>query len=592
MSNTEFERVLAEISSGKHRGQYLLYARRSTDDIDSQKNSIQYQKAETARFARAQQMPIAAVTLPGFCTDGVISERHSGFKEIAELQFGENNTVQYRVERPKFHRLAEFLAKGYFKGVVFLCWDRASRNKGDDTILRKLMKSGVDIRFVLAQYDKGSAGELHMDIDGMFAEHHSRVTREKVTDTIRKKRDEGYCTHKAPVGYLNQGVMERKPFDPERAPVIRRLFELADTTDWSLSDLRRWLIEQGFTMPPSLRRRTRSQMLQDEENDERADTVKVAHLPTLSTTHFILTNPFYTGQVIGNGGAWVASRSHDALISTELFDRVQAKLARRRTSVHHLKKLDYPLRGLVRCACRRTYTPYEQKGHLYYGARCDRACPNERKSVNLAFVRAMIGDLLDRLVLTEQEHARIDASLASEAATAETERALERETRERRARKLREDLTYLADNRLTLLRTGAYVPEALAAEEARIVMALAAMDSDEQPSTTEKQASAAAAWKLSELLKAAKLCVENAEPFELEAIARRVFSELVVFGNTLDLKARSGFDALERRFLSSCALSTWLSELPHRQAEMGAAAEELALTLQALHHPPQRPPSP
>src|SRR5260221_2613734 len=106
------------------------------------------------------------------------------------------------------------LSHTYFKGVICLCWYRASRNKGDDTIIRKLMKAGVDIRFTLAQYDKTSAGELHMDIDGMFSEHHSRVTREKVTITFRNARARGLCTHRAPVGYLNPGGMEHKPFDP------------------------------------------------------------------------------------------------------------------------------------------------------------------------------------------------------------------------------------------------------------------------------------------------------------------------------------------------------------------------------------------
>jgi site-specific DNA recombinase len=168
-------RILKEIASGKYRDCYLIYNRKSTDDTDNQKNSIRYQKAENVRFAFRENLRIVMLALDGFCTDGVVSERHSGFKEDIKLRFGSGNTVQYRVERPKFHWLVQHLSKGHFKGVVFLCWDRASRNKGDDTILRNLMKAGVDIRFTLAHYDNTSAGALHMDIDGMFAEHHSLV---------------------------------------------------------------------------------------------------------------------------------------------------------------------------------------------------------------------------------------------------------------------------------------------------------------------------------------------------------------------------------------------------------------------------------
>src|SRR3989344_1626781 len=233
------KQVLKEIQSGKYRNNFLIYNRKSTDDTANQKNSIKYQKSENARFAYREHLAIAPITLQSFATDGIISERHSGFKEDLRLTFGYNNTVRYRVERPKFHRLVQLLSKGYFKGVIFLCWDRASRNKGDDTILRKLMKAGIDIRFTLAHYDKTSAGELHMDIDGMFAEHHSRVTREKVTLTMRSNRARGICTHRAPVGYLNTGDMAHKPIDPVRAPIIKELFELAATGQWTLADLAR-----------------------------------------------------------------------------------------------------------------------------------------------------------------------------------------------------------------------------------------------------------------------------------------------------------------------------------------------------------------
>ncbi len=61
------------------------------------------------------------------------------------------------------------------KGIIYLCWDRASRNKQDDMIIKKLLALGFPIIFVEATYDKTSAGDLHMDIDGMFAAHYSRV---------------------------------------------------------------------------------------------------------------------------------------------------------------------------------------------------------------------------------------------------------------------------------------------------------------------------------------------------------------------------------------------------------------------------------
>src|SRR3989338_3348052 len=299
------EETLREIGNGKYRDCYLVYNRKSTDEPENQKNSIKYQNAENLRYVQKHNLLLAPLTLEGFARNGVVSERHYGFKEDTEMFFGKGNTIQYRIERPKFFRLSDWLNKKYFKGCVSLCWDRMSRNKGDTTIVNKLIKNGVAMRFTLTDYDKSSSGELHQDIDGMFAEHHSRVTREKVSLTIKNSRARGLVTHKAPVGYLNEGTMEHKPFDPVRAPIIKKFFGMYASGDWSLIDLARWATEQGFMMPPARRRRTKDEMLADEENDERIEIEKVSHPPTANNIHMILTNQFYIGKTIGNDGVYV-----------------------------------------------------------------------------------------------------------------------------------------------------------------------------------------------------------------------------------------------------------------------------------------------
>jgi DNA invertase Pin-like site-specific DNA recombinase len=567
------------IARGRFGGEYLVYVRKSTDDLDNQKNSIQHQKAEALRLAKRERLPLAALTLSGFCTDGIISERHSAFKESVEMDFGDDGLVQYRIERPKFHRLVQHLSKRCFKGVVVLCWDRLSRNKADEVIVRKLMKAGVDVRFVMAQYDRGSAGELHMDIDGMFSEHHSRVTREKVTDTIRKKRAEGFCTHRANVGYLNRGTMEEKPFDPERAPIIARLFELADQTDWSLSDLRRWAIEQGLTMPPARRKRTRDERLADEERDERAHLEKTCRPPTVTNIHDILTSPFYTGKVRGNGGVWVKSASHKPLVSEERFARVQTKLTRRRTSIRYAKKLDLPFRGLIRCVCGRVYTPYLQKGIVYFGARCDRSCPNLPKSVSFNIVATQFGRVLDRLALSDDEQAEFAARAEREDVGREARQAAEREDKDRQHKKAREDLGYLSDNKLTLLRAGAYTAEAIALEEARL-RALANSEPQDQDAAPIAQV-AAAAIKLSELVKCGADIYAAVDPALKDRIARVVVSELTLSKNAAQLRCRPAFRWLESRFDQQCALSSQLSELATHHGELDAAVRELSEALAA-----------
>jgi len=577
---TTEETILKDIRSGKYRDCFLIYNRKSTDDTDNQKNSIKYQRSENTRFAYREHLPIAQVTLQGFCSDGIVSERHSGFKEDVQLAFGKDNTVQYRVERPKFYRLIQFLSQGYFRGVVFLCWDRASRNKGDDTILRKMMKAGVDVRFTLALYDKTSAGELHMDIDGMFSEHHSRVTREKVTITIRNKRAQGVCTHRAPVGYLNEGQMEHKAIDPVRAPVIRQLFEMAATGEWSLADLADWAIEQGFTMPPMRRRRTEEEILAEEEDDTRLEIEPISRVPTANSIHKILTNRFYTGRTLGNEGAWVESTSHEPLIADELFDRVQAQLGKRNRSAHYAQLLDYPLRSIVYCGvCGRVYTPYPKKGIMYFGARCQAGCRNPVKNFNLDFIAEKVGLLIDKMSFTDDELTDIDARVGTDIALLESKRLSGLEAGERGKKKIREDLAYLNANRLMLLKTGAYTPEKLVAEETGLNLALGALKQAEDVSDISMRETIKDVEKLSELLKGAYPVYQLAKPEEKDRIIRIIFSELTLSENTLEYKCKNGFQALESRFVASSDLIGWLSELLKQREDITTSIRELELLL-------------
>lgn len=547
------EEVLRDIESGKYRDFYLIYVRKSTDDVVNQKNSLAYQKVENARYAKTQGLRVAPITLAGFSTGGIVSERFSAFKESAELVFGDNGAVQYQVQRPKFYQLAQWLSKGHFKGVIIMSWDRASRNKGDDNIIRKLMKGGVDFRFALTQYEKTSSGELHLDIDGMFAMHHSRTTREKVTLTIRNARSRGLCTNRAPVGYINKGNMLHKPFDPARAPIIKCLFEMAATGDWSLADLARWAIEQGLTMPPQRRRRTREEILAEEEDDVRVEIEPICRPPTANSIHKILTNPFYAGMVPYGDGKWGPSTSHESIVDEWQFKEVQEQLRKKNKGVHYKKVLEHPLRGVARCGdCGRVYTPYAHKGILYYGSRCKKGCANELKNVNFDYIAEKAGGLIGNLAFTDEELAEIDARASTDIATLDAKRINKIEAGERRKKKVREDLAYLNANRLTLLQTGVYTPESLMAEVTKLDSELAMLNSAEAVSDSSMAETIKDAIKLSELLKNIAVIYDLANPSEKDRIIRTIFSELTLTQNTLGYKCKKGFEALAGRFTAIC----------------------------------------
>ena len=107
--------------------------------------------------------------------------------------------------------------------------------------------------------------------------------------------------------------------DPERAPLIRKAFELIAESDHKSS----------FRLATAMGLTTRSGR----------------PLPKQTFSRMI-RNEFYAGWIINNGTR--IKGTHDPLISEELFARVQAKL--NRGTPHKQVNADFPLRGFVRCA--------------------------------------------------------------------------------------------------------------------------------------------------------------------------------------------------------------------------------------------------
>ena len=442
------------------------------------------------------------------------------------------------------------------------------------------MRKGVDVQFVYAKYDKTSAGALHMDIDGMFAEHHSRVTSEKVRLTTWNLRERGVVTYKAPIGYLNQGNMEHKPLDPERAPIIKKLFELYATGDWALADLVRFAGQQGLNTLPVRRRRTKAEILA-EENEE-VQIEKVSRPMTISYLHKILTNPFYMGMALGNEDKYVPSISHEALISGELFNEVQQVLRGNKISVSYMQKLELPLRGMVRCAdCGRVYTPYLQKGIQYFGSRCAAACPNTKKSFNIAYLEKEVGKFIDGLVFTEDDRVTLDAQISTGVSLFEEKRLKKIEIQDRRKKKIREDLTYLRTNKLELLKSGVYSPEMLLQEETRLNTELNTIQEEEIVSDLSMQAVMLDIRKLSELVKYGSEFYFKAKSPEKEQIIKIIFSELFISENTLQYRCRNGFQALDNRYLLVCDPTDWLSELLKLSQLIQISLDELRTALTA-----------
>ena len=524
--------------------QYLVYNRKSTDDADNQKNSLSYQRQRNIEFGNRENLPVAiALSTAGFCTNGVIDESHSAFKEEDEFIVNPDGSVQYRILRPKFRKLIEMLNTKQIKGVIFLCWDRASRNDHDSLIIKKLIRLGCDIRFTEATYEKSSAGKLHMNIDGVFSEHYSSVISEKVKNAYKKLRAEGRCIYNSPVGYLDKGS-DNKPFDPERAAISKRIFELYATRKWSFNQLGKWGCEQGLTKKPVRRKRTEEEKL----NNVELDTIpKIARPVDRKTIEYMLRNPFYIGKIkVGN--EYIDSTAHQALIDVSLFNKVQEILKERNVSVYYIDKPFHTYRGLLRCECRRSYSPYEQKGITYYRAKCSAGCTNPDPNINENDVTSAIKKIIDKIHFTDEELLEIEKQAKRGLVSVSEQRDKKLNDLYTKQRTIIADIDYIGQNKITLLRTGSMDMETISSETGRLEGKLKGIN--EEIKIYAESASDMLKYVIgfSELVKNAGLYFQHALDSERHEITTMIFTELVFKDKELiKYNAKEGFDALLKR---------------------------------------------
>ena len=523
---------------------YLVYTRKSTDDADNQKNSIDYQIGQGLKLAEDKDLKIADYAEDGFCEKGIIKEKHSAFK-TSEIEMRKDGTVEYKIERPKFQKMIQKILNKEFKGIICLCWDRISRNEQDGMLIKTLISKGVDVRFVQAKYEKSSSGALHMDIDGMFSAHYSRVIGEKVKGAQEKLRGEGKCIYMSPIGYFDEGS-DCKPIDPERAPIVKRIFELYATGEWSLFQLARWANKQGLTTKPTRRKRTREEIIADLDI---ATIPKVSRPVNNKTIENILNNPFYIGKlkIERKSGNYIDGR-HQKLIDISLFNKVQDTLKARNVCIHYIDKSFFTYRGIIRCSCGRVYSPYQKKGINYYYSRCADGCQNKHKSINEKQIDDLVIKLLESISFTDEEKLEIEARANLELDNITNKRDKELDDLHNERKTILADMNYLAKNKISLLRAETMTIDQISEEEKKLKKRLEEIDLKTNAHQEATGEMLRYVITFSELVKMANIYYKHALDTEKRDIATQVFSELIIIDRNLsNIKAKEGFSALFKR---------------------------------------------
>jgi hypothetical protein len=204
---------------------------------------------------------------------------------------------------------------------------------------------------------------------------------------------------------------------------------------------------------------------------------------------------------------------------------------------------------LIRCTCGRLYTPYEQKGIVYYRSRCRAECDNADPNLEEnRDITSAVHAVLAQIAFTDEELAAIEFGAESGLEKVSAQRDKELKDLHAKQRRIAADLGYLAENRITILRTGVMNPEALRSDEERLKAEMEHVNAE----ITARGASAREMLDFtiafSELMKNASLYFKHALDSEKRQLITAVFSELVFKDRALvKYSTKGGFEALLRR---------------------------------------------
>lgn len=322
---------------------YCLYARKSTESEERQVLSIDSQIKEMLQLAER---------------DGL---------EVIEMR-RESHSAKSTGKRAVYNELLGDVRQGKFNGILTWAPDRLSRNAGDLGALVDLMDQGLlkEIRTFGQCFTNSPNEKFLLMILGSQAKLENDNRGINVKRGLRARVEMGLWPGMAPIGYLDQGLMDKKgqkTIDPVRAPIVKQMFEKVAYEKWSGRKLYHWLrLDLNF--------KTRGNKTL-----------------SLSGIFRILENPFYYGmyEFPRKSGNWYQGK-HKPIISKEVFDLVQAQMKREQIVKENkefafTKLFTCGLCGSSVCA-EEKYKQRKDGGHsryVYYG--CGRAKDRNCKNV-------------------------------------------------------------------------------------------------------------------------------------------------------------------------------------------------------------------
>jgi DNA invertase Pin-like site-specific DNA recombinase len=339
---------------------FILYARKSTESEDRQVLSIESQIRELTEYAHAQKFEIASVR----------SESRSAKAP----------------GRPVFGQILADIAHG--RADALLCWklDRLARNPVDGGALIWAIDQGKLREIVTREKTFTNRGDekFWMQLEFGIAKKYIDDLSDNVKRGLRAKLAQGWRPGLAPLGYRNDLAGKTLVLDPDRSPLVRKIWDLALASYSPVEILRIANKEWGFRTP----RRKKS-----------------GELPLArSTLYKLLTNPFYYGLVVYSGESYPGA--HQPLVTKDEFDRVQELLGRPNREPY--RRWPFAFRAMIRCGeCGMSVTPEEKVnryGSKYTYYHCTKRRRDYRcgqRTIRAERLEAQIVEILGRIEVND-----------------------------------------------------------------------------------------------------------------------------------------------------------------------------------------------
>jgi site-specific DNA recombinase len=343
---------------------YYIYARKSSESSERQVQSIPDQLNRLNDLAKRLDLDVVGT-------------------------YSESKSAKAPNQRPEFTKMISSIRAGEASGI--LCWqiNRLSRNPQESGLIQQLLQDKAirSIQTIDKEY-KPEDNALLLSVETGVSNQFILDLRKNTIRGLQSKLEKGIPPYLAPEGYLNDKLNKTIIPDPDRFPLVKRMWEM--------------LLSENYTAP---------KILEIVNKEWGYKTKKYRHRGggelAQSSLYRIFKDPFYTGKFRYNGELYQGT--YQPMITESQFKK--ARLILKSPNKPHPIKHEFAYTGLMRCSeCGCLYTAEnkykklksgETRKYVYYhctNKKSDYDC-SQRKHIRERDLEAMIERMLTEITI-------------------------------------------------------------------------------------------------------------------------------------------------------------------------------------------------